>query len=823
MAHPLQKAAVRRKIFYFALIAVLFCITLFWRGKLDVPLGNPTRAADEAPTALNRGADWLAKRSVVEQATHLDLRELDQGDPELFTSVARHSLVGMRGFVVTGLWWGAIEKQKRGEFGEFEFLARLATRLQPHFITPWLFQSWNITYNISVLNDNLTDMYFYIARGIELLAQGDRLNTKRYVAENGEEYPVASPDLRYWLATYYQNKFTVSDTVSTLRSLMQLSCIPPGQRQADSLLIDGVEVNKPAFEKFCRDNPQLIRRLQTKLNCQRPEDVIRFLKDNESIPSRFDDQGELATRMKQFPVLPPDDGTAKEYRNQYEDEYSPKDGPDVIDDTFDAVLAARGWFRYAEIVVVPPVKDASGRPLPWSTPQPGNSQRVGEYDPLLYRMPARPALILFRMAPARAQTYHAQRLTEEGWFDTGTTFNPNSNVRVPWFAPKPAASGGTENMEATVALTTPSASQQAYDKAWQMWDQYGEDNGLLLSTSDLNSLKVQAGFPGNQPDDQIPMPPTGLGTPTDEILERTGQTRNQNIAWRALVFARQNREMSQFDYFYEMCDAQRSDIAIKAQELLWKAEQAKKEGNNLTAIRLYAEGLATWRDMLREFPKYHHTRLNRFEAQEETYNNQVELMQLLKIGGPTRQRAETVVRTLPVLFPWLSVPEENTAKLAQAVPLPGIYEAVESEVAEDEAETRITLAEMQQPSNRLTQAQQQAKQFAIQMQDASGAVAGGPLVGGLLGMTAIEQGSEFNLTPETASDAMLRTALSGEYEWMKQYKQSPTMGPRGILDPTAFWVEPSVRSSVRLQLNLDIAPQNSAETDEDPTLPDRSR
>src|SRR4051794_3484790 len=167
MASPIQQAAVRRKAVYFGLILALFTVSIFWRGKLDVPFTGQLAASDR-----------LSANSILNQARDLDLRELDQGDPELAASVAQVSMVGFRGFVVTGLWWGAIEKQKRNEFEEFERLVRVVTQLQPNFITPWIFQSWNIAYNVSVENDKLGDQYFYIARGIDLLVEGDRRNTK---------------------------------------------------------------------------------------------------------------------------------------------------------------------------------------------------------------------------------------------------------------------------------------------------------------------------------------------------------------------------------------------------------------------------------------------------------------------------------------------------------------------------------------------------------------------------------------------------------------------------------------------------------------------
>ena len=163
-------------------------------------------------------AQWLSDRSVLQQAEKLDLRELDQGDAEITGSVARLSLVGARGPVITGLWWSAIEKQKRNEWHEFELLVKAVTRLQPNFITPWIFQSWNIAYNVSVENDKLGDMFFYIARGIELLAEGDRLNSKIARQPDGSKVQVGSPDLRYQIGFYYQNKFGVSDKVQTLRS-----------------------------------------------------------------------------------------------------------------------------------------------------------------------------------------------------------------------------------------------------------------------------------------------------------------------------------------------------------------------------------------------------------------------------------------------------------------------------------------------------------------------------------------------------------------------------------------------------------------------------
>ena len=130
--------------------------------------------------------------TITRQADELELRELSQGDPDLIGSTVRLVLTGSRGVAVTALWAAAIDRQMRHEWNELELLVRSLTKLQPHFLTPWLFQSWNLSYNVSVESDRVKDKYFYISRGIELLAQGERLNRDH-------------PDMRFWIAFYYQN------------------------------------------------------------------------------------------------------------------------------------------------------------------------------------------------------------------------------------------------------------------------------------------------------------------------------------------------------------------------------------------------------------------------------------------------------------------------------------------------------------------------------------------------------------------------------------------------------------------------------------------
>src|SRR5262249_115223 len=146
---------------------------------------------------------------------------------------------------------------------------------------PWLFQSWNLAYNVSVEADRVKDKYFYIREGILLLAEGERQNKN-------------NPDLRFSMGFYNQQKLGLSDEANTFRCLFQLSCIDPVKRDPDRFKsLDRSEsqaIDMEKFEQFCRENPMLVRRLREKLKKETPMDIIDFLAENKRIPSRYEDK-----------------------------------------------------------------------------------------------------------------------------------------------------------------------------------------------------------------------------------------------------------------------------------------------------------------------------------------------------------------------------------------------------------------------------------------------------------------------------------------------------------------------------------------------------
>ena len=311
MASPFQRQAFYRKLTYGALILGLFTLALGWRkGELRL-FGMDIKGVDA-------------------QARDHSIREQSRGEVDWLGALARLSTIGTRGAATCVLWVNATEAQKKNQWNELELYARSLTKLQPHFITPWIFQSWNLAYNVSVESDRVSDKYFYISRGIGLLAEGERQNHD-------------NPDIRWSIGFFTQHKICLSDETNFLRSLSQLSMIPPNDRDPGRFWKASAggrqEINLAELEDFCKVHPQLVRRLRQgmrkerrseqlrQFRCERAEDLVQFLQDNFRVPSLWLDpqhssepgawrekQDAMKPLADRFPVLPPYHKTARPFQ-----------------------------------------------------------------------------------------------------------------------------------------------------------------------------------------------------------------------------------------------------------------------------------------------------------------------------------------------------------------------------------------------------------------------------------------------------------------------------------------------------------------------------
>jgi hypothetical protein len=119
--------------------------------------------AGRTERALNRERDRLG---LTQAAT------LQDAPPLLaFTTVA---LGGFRGLISNYLWIRANDLQQNDKFFEAAQLANWITDLEPHFAQVWIFQAWNMAYNISVkfkenAPGNYADRWRWVLGGVELL------------------------------------------------------------------------------------------------------------------------------------------------------------------------------------------------------------------------------------------------------------------------------------------------------------------------------------------------------------------------------------------------------------------------------------------------------------------------------------------------------------------------------------------------------------------------------------------------------------------------------------------------------------------------------
>jgi hypothetical protein len=128
---------------------------------------------------------------------------LENAPPVLaFTTVA---LGGFRGLIANALWIRANDLQQDDKLFEAAQLATWITDLEPSFTQVWLFQAWNMAYNISVkFKENkpadqngpadYTDRWRWVERGIELLR------------DDGLRYNPNDPLIYRELAWFYQHK-----------------------------------------------------------------------------------------------------------------------------------------------------------------------------------------------------------------------------------------------------------------------------------------------------------------------------------------------------------------------------------------------------------------------------------------------------------------------------------------------------------------------------------------------------------------------------------------------------------------------------------------
>ena len=347
------------------------------------------------------------------------------------------------------------------------------------------------------------------------------------------------------------------------------------------------------------------------LRTRRPEDVVQFLRDNRAIPTRYKNATELFPTERQFPVLPPQ-------FNEGKDEAHPRASAADLTESFSGYLAARAWYKYSNLLVPPNLRDEANNPVPSSAPE--------DFDQFKYRLPRSPVLILFRQGAPRSQSYQAEMMQKDGWFDAeGWEVDAGIDESNAWFVENV---GGVRRKPAVplVVGAGNAWSLREWQKAFDIWSAHGYEYGLSLRPNQLNQLRVDGGLPPGA--EYVPLPQD----PTSEQLENDAFARRFR-AQSALHYYQSNRGLTNFPFYIAVAEAEQKKPTVEARKMLWKADQARRLGSNVKAASLYKEGLELWRGVLVANPSFHRAeRLQRIE--EDTFEYELEYLRLIAIADP---------------------------------------------------------------------------------------------------------------------------------------------------------------------------------------------
>jgi hypothetical protein len=147
---------------------------------------------------------WLS-----EEKKNRDLGEAAIGQIDTGSFMMKLFLLGgFRGIVADLLWLRAEEQKRDHDWDRLKTTVELITKLQPHFLSIWTFQGWNLAYNVSVEWDAPADKYTWIKEGIKFVQDGVKKNRR-------------SPDLIWDTAWFYYHKVGFSDESVILRKLFR--------------------------------------------------------------------------------------------------------------------------------------------------------------------------------------------------------------------------------------------------------------------------------------------------------------------------------------------------------------------------------------------------------------------------------------------------------------------------------------------------------------------------------------------------------------------------------------------------------------------------
>lgn len=193
-----QRSYIRKIVYLVILVGLL--LVLAWLGK---------PSTDDAAGAAKEGgvASLLRIPNLAELRSRYHLSETQLGEIDPTSTTIKLATLGLRGVAANVLWEKANNYKMKKDWTNLSATLQQITKLEPHFISVWRFQAWNLSYNVSAEFDDYRERYRWLIKGVDFLREGIRRN---------EHEPALVSDVGWSLA----NKIGVADEVKQFRRLL---------------------------------------------------------------------------------------------------------------------------------------------------------------------------------------------------------------------------------------------------------------------------------------------------------------------------------------------------------------------------------------------------------------------------------------------------------------------------------------------------------------------------------------------------------------------------------------------------------------------------
>jgi hypothetical protein len=157
------QVALFRKVAYLVAIGVLL-MPLFW-------LSHPG-------TGDTLGAKGQAGGKLAQLRREYKLTQTQLGQIDPTAETIKLATLGMRGIAADILWTKANTYQMKKDWTNLGATLTQISKVQPHFISVWRHQAWNLSYNVSVAFDDYHDKYYWVIEGMKFLQEGVKYNER---------------------------------------------------------------------------------------------------------------------------------------------------------------------------------------------------------------------------------------------------------------------------------------------------------------------------------------------------------------------------------------------------------------------------------------------------------------------------------------------------------------------------------------------------------------------------------------------------------------------------------------------------------------------